>query len=77
LTLFLLTTSLAPPSVYLLPPCQVLGKRLGAAVKAVSAGVRALTSEQVLAAQAAGSVTVGEHKLALSDIKVRGAVFGS
>ncbi len=52
---------------------QVLGKRLGAAVKEVSAGIRALTSEQVLAAQQAGFVEVARQRLDVSELKVRGS----
>jgi hypothetical protein len=49
----------------------VLGKRLGAAVKEVSTAIRALSSEQVLAMQAAGYVEVAGQRLDVSDIKVR------
>ncbi len=49
---------------------QVLGKRLGAAMKDVNTKVRALTSEQVLAAQQAGFVEVAGHRLDISELKV-------
>lgn len=49
---------------------QVLGKRLGGAMKEVGNAVKALSSEQVLAAQAAGFVEVAGQRLDISEIKV-------
>lgn len=51
---------------------QVLGKRLGPALREVGAAIKALSSEAVLAAQAAGKLEVVGTKLDISDIKVRG-----
>ncbi|KAJ9517652.1 hypothetical protein QJQ45_025121 [Haematococcus lacustris] len=53
------------------PDLQLLGKRLGRALKDVSAAVKALDSQQVLDLQAAGFVEVAGHRLELSDLKIK------
>lgn len=52
-------------------PClSVLGKRLGKSMGVVSKEVKAMSTEDIIAFEKAGEITVASHTLKLSDIKV-------
>lgn len=52
------------------PVLSVLGKRLGKSMSKVGAAVKAMTTEEILAFEKAGKVTIEAHVLELSDIKI-------
>lgn len=55
---------------------QVLGKRLGKAVKPVGNAIRAMSPEAIAAFESSGEVTLAGHTLHAGDIKVRLRVLG-
>ncbi|XP_057456760.1 isoleucine--tRNA ligase, cytoplasmic [Lotus japonicus] len=52
------------------PDFSVLGKRLGKSMGIVAKEIKAMSQEQILAFENAGEVTIANHCLKLSDIKV-------
>nr|GMD00439.1 isoleucine--tRNA ligase, cytoplasmic [Ipomoea batatas] len=52
------------------PDFSVLGKRLGKSMGEVAKGVKAMSTEDILAFEKAGEVTFAKHTLKLSDIKI-------
>ncbi|KAL0435307.1 UNVERIFIED_CONTAM: Isoleucine--tRNA ligase, cytoplasmic [Sesamum radiatum] len=52
------------------PDFSVLGKRLGKSMGVVAKAVKAMSTEDILAFEKAGEITIASHVLKLSDIKI-------
>lgn len=52
------------------PNAPVLGKRLGSAFKAVNDAIRALTSDEVLALERTGSITLAGHEIKKDEVLI-------
>ncbi|KAK4369720.1 hypothetical protein RND71_009195 [Anisodus tanguticus] len=52
------------------PDFSVLGKRLGKSMGAVAKEVKAMSTEDIIAFEKAGEITIASHTLKLSDIKI-------